>query len=127
VDDRVPIRSYKDLDVWQVAMELTEDCYHLTAAFPREEAFGLTAQIRRAAVSVPANIAEGYGRELTGSFIQFLRIAQGSVKELETHFHIGVRVNLATPEATAPLIEKCDRLSRMLRNLIRALERKADG
>jgi len=84
----------------------------------------MTAQIRRAAVSVAANIAEGYGRELTGSFIQFLRVAQGSVKELETHWLIAERVKLATPEETSPLLQTCERVSRMLRNLIRALERK---
>jgi four helix bundle protein len=107
-------------------MELTEDCYRLTATFPREEAFGMIAQIRRAAVSIPANIAEGYGRELTGSFVQFLRVAQGSVREIETHCLIAERVNLAAGDLTAPLLQKCERLSRMLRNLISALERKAD-
>ena len=79
------IESHKDLEVWQMAMTLAEDCYHLTARFPKDEVYGMSAQIRRAAVSIPANIAEGYGREQTGSFIQFLRIAQGSARELETH------------------------------------------
>ncbi len=108
-------------------MELTEDCYRVTGAFPRDEVFGMTAQIRRAAVSIAANIAEGYGRELTGSFIQFLRIAQGSVKELETHWLIAERVKLATAAETAPVLQMCERLSKMLRNLIRALERKSAG
>jgi four helix bundle protein len=108
-------------------MDLIERCYLTTADFPRDEMFGLTAQIRRAAVSIAANIAEGYGRELTGSFIQFLRVAQGSVKELETHWLIAERVKLATPEKTAPLLQNCERLSKMLRNLIRALERKAES
>lgn len=65
------IRSYQDLEVWQMGMDLVEDCYRLTRGFPREEQYGLTSQIRRAAVSIPANIAEGYGRDMTGSFIQF--------------------------------------------------------
>ena len=79
------IRSYKDLDVWQKSMALAEDCYRATSEFPRDEIYGMTAQMRRAAVSIPANIAEGYGRDQTGPFIQFLRIANGSTRELETH------------------------------------------
>ena len=106
-------------------MDLIEQCYKATSRFPRDEVFGMTTQIRRASVSIAANIAEGYGRELTGSFIQFLRIAQGSVKELETHWLIAERVELATADETAPSLQMCERLSKMPRNLIRALERKA--
>jgi four helix bundle protein len=90
------IRSYKDLDVWQRSMALAEDCYRATVEFPREEIYRMTAQIRRAAVSIPANIAEGYGRDQTGSFIQFLRIAQGSTRELETHLILSGRIGLCT-------------------------------
>jgi four helix bundle protein len=75
------IRSHRDLEVWQVAMSVAEQCYRLTQSFPREEMFGLALQIRRAAASVPANIAEGYGRESKREYIQFLRIAQGSQKD----------------------------------------------
>jgi 23S rRNA-intervening sequence protein len=75
------IKSYKDLDVWLMAMALAESCYRATRNFPREETYGMTAQIRRASASIPANIAEGYGRDQTGGFIQFLRIAQGSTRE----------------------------------------------
>jgi four helix bundle protein len=71
--------------VWQDAMTLAESCYRLTHQFPRDELFGLTSQIRRAAGSIPANIAEGHGRDNTGNFVQHLRISQGSLKELETH------------------------------------------
>lgn len=71
------INSYQDLDTWKVAMDLTEVCYRLTADFPRDEVYGMTSQIRRAAVSVPANIAEGYGRDSTGAFIQFLKNCAG--------------------------------------------------
>src|SRR5712691_1724129 len=85
------IRSYRDLEVWRVAMDVAVACYRTTAKFPREEIYSLTAQIRRAASSVSANIAEGYGRETTASFIQFLRIAQGSLKELETHLLLAGR------------------------------------
>ena len=82
----------------------------------------MTAQIRRSAASVPANIAEGHGRENTGSFIQFLRIAQGSLKELETHLLLAERVQLTTEKLVAPLLEACQRVGKMLRALIRSLQ-----
>ena len=104
-------------------MDLAEACYNATATFPRDELYGVTAQVRRAAASIAANIAEGYGRETTGSFIQFLRIAQGSVKELETHLLLAGRVQLSKAEELAPLLDQCERVSKMLRNLIRSLER----
>jgi four helix bundle protein len=125
VNDPPLIRSYRDLEVWQLAMELAESCYKATAEFPREELFGMTAQIRRAAVSIAANIAEGYGRDRTGSFIEFLRVAQGALKELETHLMISERVGLTSSTETAPLLGKCEKVSKMLRNLMRALESKA--
>jgi four helix bundle protein len=118
----MPILSFKDLDVWQMSMTLAEDCYHLTSTFPRAEIYSMTAQIRRAATSIPANIAEGHGRESTGSFIQSLRIAQGSLKELETHLMLSERVRLTTGERAAPLVEKCQRVGKMLRSLIRSLQ-----
>ena len=73
-------------------MTLAADCYRMTQRFPREEAFGMTSQIRRSAASIAANIAEGWGRDATGSFVQFLKVAQGSLKELETHLLLGQRV-----------------------------------
>jgi four helix bundle protein len=88
------IRSYQDLRVWQKGMGLAEACYLLTRRFPKDEVFGMTSQIRRAATSVPANIAEGYGRDSKGEYIQFLRISQGSLKELETHLTLSRRVGL---------------------------------
>jgi len=116
------IESYKDLEVWQLAMTLAEDCYRLTARFPKDEMYGMSAQIRRAVVSIPANIAEGYGREQTGSFVQFLRIAQGSTRELETHLILTARIRLADQQTLAPLQDNCERISKMLRSLIRSLE-----
>ena len=116
------IQSYKDLIVWQEAMSLAEACYRLTRKFPRDELFGLTSQIRRAAASVPANVAEGYGREVKGSYIQSLRIAQGSLKELETHLLLAERVELATSDAVAELTCASERIGKMLRALIRALQ-----
>ena len=116
------IRSYKDLDVWQRSMALAEDCYRATTEFPRDEIYGMTAQIRRAAASIPANIAEGYGRDQTGSFIQFLRIAQGSARELETHMILCGRIGLLHREDRDKLLDECERISRMLRALVRSLE-----
>ena len=104
------VQSFKDLDVWQVGMKLAESCYRVTRSFPKEELYGLTSQIRRAAVSIPANIAEGYGRELTGSFIQFLRIAQGSSRELETHLLLSARLVLFPDTSSAQLQSECERV-----------------
>jgi four helix bundle protein len=117
----LPYGLTKDLDVWQVAMDLAATCCRATEVFPREEIYGMTAQIRRASVSVAANIAEGYGRETSASFVQFLRIAQGSLKELETHLLLVERIQLLKPEVLAPLLNQCERISKMLRNLIRSL------
>ena len=118
------IQSFKDLLVWQKALTLSVLCYELTKAFPKDEMYGMTAQIRRASVSVPANIAEGHGREHTRSFIQFLRVAQGSLKELETHLMLAEQVNLAPAAALAPAYAVTDEIGRMLRALIRALKEK---
>lgn len=116
------IDSYKDLRVWQMGLEVVQECYELTRKFPKEELFGMTSQIRRASVSVPANIAEGYGRDNRGEYVQFLRIAQGSLKELETHLIVAEKVQLAAAESTSPLQSKCDEIGKMLRALIRALQ-----
>ena len=116
------IESYEDLEVWQLAMTLAEQCYQLTATFPREETYGLSAQIRRAAVSIPANIAEGYGRNQTGNFLNFLRIAQGSVRELETHLLLASRLKVVEAERATPCREVAIRVSKMLRALIRNIE-----
>ena len=120
------IQSYRDLRVWQAGMQLAEDCYRLTSRFPKEELFGMTSQIRRAAASIPANIAEGNGRENRGEYIQFLRIAQGSLKELETHLLLAERVSLVTSEEVQPLLTLCQDTGKMLRALIRALQKKGD-
>ncbi len=117
----MPIDSYKDLVVWQQAMDLAVAAYGLTRNWPKDELYGLTAQVRRAASSVPANIAEGYGRENRGSYQQFLRIAQGSLKELETHLLIAQRVGIVPTEATAELMADSESVGKLLRLLIRKL------
>jgi len=105
-------------------MAVAEEAYRLTARLPKEEVFGMTSQIRRAAVSIAANIAEGYGRDNSGSFIQFLRMSQGSLKELETHLLLSARVGLVPTADREPLLGRCDELGRMLRSLIRSIQRK---
>jgi four helix bundle protein len=124
---RPKIQSYEDLEVWQMAMTLAEQCYRLTATLPREEAYGLSAQIRRAAVSIPANIAEGYGRDQTGNFLNFLRIAQGSARELETHLLLVSRLGVADAETSSPCRQVAIRISKMLRSLIRSIEAGGDA
>jgi four helix bundle protein len=119
-----PIRSYRDLIVWQKAMALAALCYAKTRTFPRSEAFGLTTQIRRAAASIPANIAEGNGRENTGSYIQFLRISQGSLKELETHVLLSQTVELMRAPDAEQILEVTEEVGKLLRSLIRVLQDK---
>jgi four helix bundle protein len=116
------IKSYRDLRVWQDSMTLAAECYRLTRSFPKEEMFGFTSQIRRSAASIPTNIAEGHGRENTQSFIQYLRIAQGSLKELETHWLLAERVGLVENGNIEQVIRQCESLGKMVRLLIRSLQ-----
>ena len=95
-------------------MAIAERTYRLTAEFSRDEVYGMTSQIRRSATSVGANIAEGYGRENSGSYVQFLRVAQGSLKELETHILLAQRVDLASTGDVEPVLARCDDLGRKL-------------
>ena len=120
---QAPIQSYRDLVVWQEAMNLAEACYRLTLQLPKEELYALSSQIRRSSGSVAANIAEGYGRDSHGSYVYHLKIAQGSLKELETHLLLGARVSLLQDEPVTALLDRSDRIGKMLRGLIRALEK----
>jgi len=106
-------------------MALAEHCYRLTKAFPREELFAMSSQIRRSASSIPANIAEGHGRENTQSFVQYLRIAQGSLKELETHLLLAERVGLLNGKQIETPMDQCTRLGKRLRSPIRSLQLRA--
>jgi four helix bundle protein len=108
-------------------MTLATDCYRLTRDFPKEETFGLSSQIRRSAASIAANIAEGHGREQTRTFIQYLRIAQGSLKELETHLLLSERVELVSAKKVAPVLSQCETLGKMLRSYIRSLQKRDVG
>jgi len=117
------IRSYRDLRVWQLSIELTVDCYAATKDFPAAEIYSLTSQIRRAATSIAANISEGYGRDNRGSYLQFLRIAQGSLKELETHVIVSGRLGYLAPPVEERLLAEAEDVGKMLRALIRSLEK----
>ena len=119
---RRPIESYEDLEVWQMAMELAQVSYTLTKDFPRDEVYGLSAQMKRAAVSIPSNIAEGFGRDGTASFVHFLRIALGSARELETQLLLAARLELVPLVRIEKPRDTAIRVSKMLRALIRRLE-----
>jgi four helix bundle protein len=121
------IRDYRDLIVWQEAMDIAADVYLLTRAFPREEMFGMTSQMRRSAASIPANIAEGFGRAQRRTFVQYLRIAQGSLKELETHTLLCGRVGLLSTAQSADMESRYSRLGKRLVSFVRSLERGGQG
>lgn len=103
-------------------MDLAVDIYLATKAFPREEMFSMTTQMRRAASSIPANIAEGFGRDQRKPFVQFLRVAQGSLKELETHTLLAMRVGLLDERNAGLLSVRYEKLGKMMRSFIRSLE-----
>lgn len=115
-------RSFRGLLVWQQAMQLAKECYVATKSFPREELYGMTSQIRRAAMSIPANIAEGSGRTTAGAYVNFLRIAQGSLRELETYLLLVGEIELATPERVEPLLLQVESIAKLLNRLIQSLE-----
>jgi four helix bundle protein len=123
-DGPPPIADHRDLDVWKTATALTTDVYKATSKFPSDERFGLISQARRAAVSVPANIAEGYGRETSGSYIQFLRVAQGSARELETLLEVSRQLGYLDSAAHSALNDRLTRVTMMLGRLLRAIERR---
>ncbi|TIV71553.1 MAG: four helix bundle protein [Mesorhizobium sp.] len=118
------MNSYRDLIVWKAALGLAVDCYSATKGFPNNEAYGMTSQIRRSAASIAANIAEGHGRENTGAFIQFLRVAQGSLKELETHLILCGEVGLMVEAEVVKLLSQADEIGKMLRSMIRSLQQR---
>lgn len=116
--------GHRDLDVWRESMTVATEIYSVTRRFPDDEKFGLVSQMRRATVSIPANIAEGYGRETSGAFIQFLRIAQGSAKELETLIELSKQLGFLS-SADAETVELRNfRVAKMLRALIRTIEQR---
>jgi len=118
------LKSYKELKVWQKAYNLCIEIYKITRTFPKEELYGLTSQIRRSAVSVPSNIAEGYGRKTTPEYLRSLYIAYGSSCELETQILLSGDLGLMKVEALNKLQADLGEVERMLKALIKAVENK---
>ena len=108
------IKSYQDLKVWQLGMDLVIESYKLTREFPAAERFGLVSQIRRSAVSIPSNIAEGQGRHHLGDYLRFLSIANGSLKELETLMLIAARLAYVSATNVRSTLQTADQVGRML-------------
>ncbi|NIO55079.1 MAG: four helix bundle protein [Deltaproteobacteria bacterium] len=118
------LKTYKDLKVWQKAYLLCLEVYQITQSFPEEEIYGLVPQMRRASVSIVSNIAEGYGRKTKGDYIRMLYISYGSVCELETQLLLSGDLGFVVDERLNSLIEMIREVERMLKGLIRSLERK---
>ena len=119
--DEKTVSTHKDLNVWKKAMDLAAQVYSLTAKFPKEELYGLTSQIRRSAVSIPSNIAEGAARHSRKEFIQFLHIASGSVAELETQLLLAIQIGLLSGDH---IISHVEEVRRLLLGLLRSLKKK---
>lgn len=116
------IRNFRDLDVWKKGMEVVKDVYRITRVFPTQESYCLTSQMRRAAVSVPSNIAEGFKRFQNKEYKRFLYIALGSCAELETQIEIASELEYVNGIQKKELLDKIDHESRMLTNLIKKLD-----
>ncbi|MGK7884918.1 MAG: four helix bundle protein [Crocosphaera sp.] len=114
--------SYREQFIWKRGIQLSINCYKLTEKFPKTELYGLTSQIRRASVSVPSNIAEGYGRRTKNEYIQFLHIALGSLRELDTQIIIAKEVKLTSSELFAPILEEVDSMQGILVSTIQKLK-----
>ncbi len=121
------VESYRDLEVWQKAMDLAVAAYRLTEPFPAHEQFGLRAQIHRSAVSVPSNVAEGHGRSITREYLHHLAIAHGSLMELETQVELAVRLGFAETPAAEEVLAAAAECGRMLHGLIRRLKELAEA
>lgn len=115
------IRNFRDLDVWKMGKEIVLDIYKVSKKFPQEEIYGMVNQMRRAAVSIPSNISEGFNRYHNKEYRQFLYVALGSCGELETQVEIASVLGYVNQEDVNSLLEKLDHESRMLRNLIKKL------
>jgi four helix bundle protein len=115
--------DFRDLDVWKLSMELVEDVYKITKAFPKSEMFGLTDQMRRASISIPSNIAEGNGRQHSKEYVNFLYIALGSLLELITQTELAKRLDYINSQQSMLIEEKCTKINKMLRALIKAIKK----
>lgn len=124
MSEMLAMQSYRDLRVWQIGMELTKEVYLLTRVFPDCEKYGLTSQVQRAAVSIPANIAEGRARDSTKEFLRHLSIAQGSLAEVETHLMLAESLGYCNHDQIVRLLTKCSEEGIMLSGLQRSLRAK---
>ena len=115
------IRTYRDLDIWKAAIELVKDIYKLTEQFPKQEMYGLVSQMRRSAVSIPSNVAEGFRRYHNKEYKQFLYTSLGSCAELETQITIAKELDYITKDKEAIILEKLDHICRMISNLLKKL------
>jgi four helix bundle protein len=115
------VESYRDLKVWQRAIQMTLAIYRVTTGFPKEEMFGLTSQLRRAAVSVPSNIAEGYGRGTKGEYKQFLAMARGSNLEVQTQLFLATELSYGNPALLKETDDLSNEVSKMLNSLLTKL------
>ena len=122
-----PVRGYRDLLVWQDSMDLVVAIYRVTATFPKEERYSLVDQLRRAAVSVPSNVAEGHGRSRTGDYLRHLSVSVGSLNEVETQVQIARRLEYITEEDQRQLVDSCNAIAKMLGGLIRSLRRRLES
>ncbi|MFB3923071.1 MAG: four helix bundle protein [Terriglobia bacterium] len=123
--ERGAIKSHRDLEVWQEAMTLAETCYQETTNFPARETYGLVSQIRRAAVSIPSNIAEGHARRSLAAYLNHLSIALGSQAELETQIELAGRLKLLPGKSAGAILAKAAQVGRMMHALVQALEKSA--
>ena len=114
-------KTYRDLDIWKKGIELVKDIYEVTESFPKQEIYSLSSQMRRAAISLPSNTAEGFRRQYNKEYRQFLHIVLGSCAELETQLTIATQLGFITETKEAELLEKSDHLCRMTSNLIKKL------
>jgi four helix bundle protein len=124
-DPMASLKTYRELEAWQVSMTLVERCYAATRAFPLEERFGLTSQLRRAAISIPSNVAEGACRRTTNAFINHVSIALGSHAELETCVEIATRLGYLSESVRCELTKVSDSVGRLMNGLLHALESRS--
>ena len=123
------ITSFRDLTVWQEGMNLVDDVYAITRRFPREERFGLTSDMRRAAISIPANVAEGNrrGRKRPGAYCNHVSIALGSQGELETQIEVALRQKYVSRESIRATLKRAEEVGKMLSGLLRSLEESIEA
>lgn len=118
--------NFRDLKVWQLGMQLAEEVYRLTEQFPKNEMYGLCSQMQRAAVSIPANIAEGHANGSTKNFVRYLGIAQGSLAELETHLMLAERMKYGNPIEITSILSRCAQEAKMLRGLRKSVRNRCE-